>query len=108
MNTTTPTPEETRLAEEIVGVLQPAVLRACSDARGVIRYAVRSANLKLRTVVLSRAALRRLITDPASAVKIDYLKRDLLRSASHRSEYRYPRTGGTRQKTEVLPKAVGC
>ncbi len=108
MNTATRNQEETRLAEEIVSVLQPAALRACSSARDVIRYAVRSTILKLRSVVLSRAALRRLLQDRAGAVKIDYLKRDLLRSATQRIEYRYPRTGGARAKTETLTtKAAG-
>jgi hypothetical protein len=108
MNTTPRDLDETRLAEDIVSVLEPAALRACSDARDVVRYAVRSAILKLRSVILSRVALRRLIDDPARSVKIDYLKRDLLRSATHRVEYRYPRTSGVRAKTETaMRKAAG-
>ncbi len=108
MNTTTRNLAETRLAEEIVSVLEPAALRACSDEREVIRYAVRSATLKLRSVVLSRRALRHLINDPQGAVKIEYLKRDLLRSASHRLEYFYPRPSVARVKREMArSKAVG-
>ena len=83
--------DETKLAEEIVSVLQPAALRACTSDRDVIRYAVRGKLLKLRSIILDRDALRRLLKDAAAAVKIEYLKRDLLRSAGLRSEYRYPR-----------------
>ena len=77
--------DETKLAEEIVSVLEPSALRACSPERDVIRYAVRSGALKLRTIVFSRAALRRLLSDAAALVKIDYLKRDLLRTADQRA-----------------------
>jgi hypothetical protein len=83
--------DETKLAEEIVSVLQPAALRACTSDRDVIRYAVRGNLVKLRSIILDRDALRRLLKDAAAAIKIEYLKRDLLRSAGLRSEYRYPR-----------------
>jgi hypothetical protein len=46
---------------------------------------------KLRLVVFSRRALRKLASDPAREVKLDYLRRDLLRAAGTRAEYRYPR-----------------
>ena len=83
--------DETKLADEIVGVLDPAVVRDCSEVRDAIRYAVRGKSLKLRSILLRRDALRRLLTDPARSVKIEYLKRDLLRAALHRLEFRYPR-----------------
>jgi hypothetical protein len=79
-----------KLADEIIGVLDPAVVRACSEDRDAIRYAVRGKSLKLRTILLRRDALRRLLTDPARSVKVEYLKRDLLRAAFHRTEFRYP------------------
>lgn len=85
------TMDETTLAQEIVSVLEPSALRACSADRNVVRYAVRSGTLKLRTIIFDRAALRRLLHDAAGLVKIEYLKRDLLRVAEHRTEYRYPR-----------------
>ena len=91
MTTTIKRMDETKLAAEIVGVLDPAVVRACSEVRDAIRYAVRGKSLKLRTILLGRSALRRLLTDPARDVKIEYLKRDLLRSARQRIEFRYPR-----------------
>jgi hypothetical protein len=99
MGTTNQTMDECRLAEEIVSVLDPAVLRVCSQDRDVICYAVRSQMLKLQSVTLNRAALRRLLSDPSGAVKIDYLKRDLLRSAPHRGEFSYPR------RSAIAPKA---
>ena len=46
---------------------------------------------KLRRVVFSRLSLGRLAADHDREVKLDYLRRDLLRCAPHRAEYRYPR-----------------
>jgi hypothetical protein len=86
-----PKTDETRIAEQIVSVLGDGVARACSAARDSIRYAVRGEGLKLRTIVLRRASLRRLLDDPARDVKIEYLQRDLLTSAGRRAEFRYPR-----------------
>jgi len=93
--------DETKLAEEIVSVLEPSALRACSPERDVIRYAVRSGAMKLRTIIFSRAALRRLLHDAAGLIKVDYLKRDLLRIADARVEYRYPRPAVARVRKSV-------
>lgn len=82
--------DETRIAEEIVSVLPEGVVRALSTDRRSIRFAVRAEGLKLRTIVLNRASLRRLIDDPLRAVKMEYLQRDLLASVN-RAEFRYPR-----------------
>jgi hypothetical protein len=82
---------ETALAEEIVSVLTSAAQRVFSLGGEAIRYTVRGATIKLRSVVLDRNALRRLMRDPMGAVKVEYLKRDLLRCAAHSPEYRYPR-----------------
>jgi len=98
MKTTIKNQEETRLAAEIVSVLEPAALRACSDERDVIRYCVRANSLKLRTIILDRQALRRLLDSRDGAVKIEYLKRDLLRTATQRTEYRYPRPSVTNRR----------
>lgn len=83
--------DETRLAEEIVSVLPAGVARACSDDRGAIRFAVRGEGMKLRTIVLDRRSLRKLASDPAREVKVEYLQRDLIATAAQRSEFRYPR-----------------
>ena len=83
--------DESRIAEEIVGVLPAGVARACSPERDTIRYTVRSAGMKLKSIVLKRSSLRKLMEDPARDVKLEYLKRDLLDSASRRGEFRYPR-----------------
>lgn len=85
------TSDETKLAEEIIAVLDARAVRVCSDDRRTIRFAIRSAALKLRSIVLSRASLRRLLSDPLGRVKVEYLKRDLARSAAARAEYAYPR-----------------
>jgi len=84
--------DETRIADEIVRVLpEGSVVRVCSDDRDSVRYAVRDGSLKLRSIVLRRASLRKLLSDPARAVKVEYLGRELAEAATQRSEYRYPR-----------------
>lgn len=83
--------DENRIAEEIVSVLPSGVARACSPEKDSIRYAVRAARLRLRTIVFSRESLRRLLDDPAREVKVEYLQRELRESASRRTEFRYPR-----------------
>jgi hypothetical protein len=93
--------DETRLAEEIVQVLPEGAIRLCSADRDTIRYAVRSRELKLRTVVLGRQALRRLLFAADGVVKIEYLQRDLLRSAATRAEFAYPRP-------RVAPRTAGA
>lgn len=83
--------DEIRIAEEIVSVLPGLVARACSADREAIRYTVNGDGLKLRSVVLNRASLRRLLDDPTRDVKIEYLQRDLAGSAVRRAEFQYPR-----------------
>ena len=91
--------DETKLAEEIVGAVGQDAVRVCSDDRESLRFVVRSAGLKLRSIVLSRASLRRLILDPLAEVKIAYLKRDLRRAALQRVEYVYPRKSAVARAT---------
>ena len=83
--------DETKLAEEIVKAVGEEVVRVCSDDRESLRFAVRSVAMKLRSIVLNRASLRRLLLDPLGEVKIAYLKRDLRRAAAQRTEYVFPR-----------------
>lgn len=83
--------DETRIAEEIMSVFPEGIARACSPEKHNIRYSLRAEGMKLRTIVFSRASLRRLLDDPNRAVKVEYLQRDLLASATRRTEYRYPR-----------------
>jgi hypothetical protein len=90
MSTAIKTMDETRLAEEIVSVVDGRVVRVCSDDRENVRFAVRG-SMKLRSVVLGRAALRRLLHDRDGAIKIEYLQRDLIRSIDQRGEFVYPR-----------------
>ena len=86
------TAEETRLAQEIISVLPAgSVARVCSDDRDSIQFTVSNSGMRLRTVVFDRESLRRLHSDPTGAVKVEYLQRDLVRSAIHRAEFRYPR-----------------
>jgi hypothetical protein len=91
--------DETRIAEQIVSVLPAGVARELSTEKENVRYAVRDTRMKLRTIVMSRISLRRLIDDPARDVKIEYLQRDLMETAAQRTEFRYPRP-------HVMPKLV--
>lgn len=82
---------ENGIAEEIVSVLPAgSVVRVLSDDRESIRFAVRGAEMKLRSVVFSRASLRKLVDDPLLDVKLGYLQRDLVKAAEQKIEYRYP------------------
>jgi hypothetical protein len=84
--------QELNVAEEILSVLPSgSFMRVCSDDRDTLRFAVRADGLKLRQIVLCRKSLRRLIEDPQASVKIDYLRRDLSRSAKRREAFQYPR-----------------
>ena len=90
MSTAIKAMDDVKLAEEIVSVLDAQVVRVCSDDRENLRFAIRG-SMKLRSVVLGRPALRRLLHDRDGAVKIEYLQRDILRAAEVRGEYVYPR-----------------
>jgi hypothetical protein len=101
--------DETRMAEEIVKILPAGVAREFSAERDAIRYAVRADGMKLRTIVLKRASLRRLIDDPARDVKVEYLQRELMDAASHRAEFRYPRPlMHAVKKAFAMPRQVAC
>ncbi len=89
--------DENAIAEQIVSALPAGIARQFSAERDTIRYAVRGEGLKLRTIVLSRESLRRLAEDPLREIKVEYLQRDLTRSAAQSSEFRYPRP-------HVMPK----
>jgi hypothetical protein len=98
------TSDETRVAEEIVSVVGDAV-RLCADERDVVRFAVRRDGFALRTIVFTRAALRKLALDPIRAIKVEYLQRDILRSAN-RGEYRYPRRNRIAEALRMQRTAV--
>lgn len=97
--------DETKLAEQIVGAVGVEVVRVCSDDRETFRFAIRSAALKLRLIVLSRAALKRLLLDPIRDIKVEYLQRDLRRAARQRAEFVYPRKSAlVRLRNAVRPR----
>ena len=99
------TVEENRIAEEILSVLPAgSVARICSDDHDSVRFTVSSVFLKLNTVTLDRESLLRLHSDPARAIKIEYLQRDLLHSAVRRAEFRYPRISRMFRKTSRVSR----
>ncbi len=100
---------ETRLADEIVKVLpEGSWVRIAEEDSTSLRYAVNMNRLKLRSVVLSRASLRRLLADPARSVKVEYLQRDLLGSARRREEFRYPRVGRRVARRLKVTRSLGA
>src|ERR1043166_2043713 len=86
MSTAIKTMDETKLAEEIVSVLDARVVRGGSDDRENLHYAVRGGRRRR-----SACPLRPLLHDRGGAVKIESLQRDLLRYAGERGEYVFPR-----------------
>jgi hypothetical protein len=87
-----PPAEETEIARQIVSVLPTgSAARLCCDDAEAVRFVVTGDGLKLRSIVLNRESLRRLTSDPARDIKIEYLQRDLAGSAGRRAEFRYPR-----------------
>ena len=100
--------DESKLAQEIISVLpEGSIARLVSEDRDTIRFAVQSAVMKLRTIILNRQSLRRLCSDAARAVKVEYLQRDLLRSAHRRAEFRYPRLSRVMASMQRRKLAVG-
>ncbi|MGK2858657.1 MAG: hypothetical protein ACSLFQ_15760 [Thermoanaerobaculia bacterium] len=82
----------TEVARQIIGVIPTEVEIRSEDAR-VIRYRVRRGfGWRLSTVVLDKLSLLRLANDPQRDIKIEYLRRELVDSATERREFRYPRT----------------
>ncbi|MEO8218991.1 MAG: hypothetical protein ABI718_18095 [Acidobacteriota bacterium] len=84
---------ETKVVCDILQLLKThgAEGKVVDDSDTISIALERRSGWKLTSVILSRKALQGLIEDPSGSVKIDYLKKDLIRSAVHRSEYRYPR-----------------
>lgn len=55
-----------------------------------VRYRITLSNWSLRTVVFFKKSLRRLAADAGRAVKIEYLRRDLLWATRSRRSFVYP------------------
>jgi hypothetical protein len=86
---TTETTQEMKVAEK---VLEPLEHEHWSEDDKFIRIRIRKGpGSRLASVIFSKLALRRLISDPNRDVKVEYLRRDIARQARWRREYRYPR-----------------
>lgn len=85
---------EYEVADELVRSIEPGVKAVSVQGDGeTIRIRLQGANgWKLDRLVFSREGLRRLDADPDRNIKVEYLRRDILRSGPTRREYRYPRT----------------
>jgi hypothetical protein len=83
------TTQEMKVAEK---VLEPLEHEHWSEDDKFIRIRIRKGpGSRLASVIFSKLALRRLISDPDRDVKVEYLRRDIARQARWRREYRYPR-----------------
>jgi hypothetical protein len=77
-------------------ILDPIVRQSGVDVivsgRDEIRFRIHKRfGWRLASVVLGRGALRKLLGDPQREVKVDFLRRELLRALTSRREFRYPR-----------------
>lgn len=89
---TSMTSSVTEMARLILGVI-PTQVEVQAEDRDVIRYRVRRGfGWKLSSIVFSKASLLKLAHDPKRDVKIEYLRRDIVNTATQRFEYRYPRS----------------
>ena len=96
--------DEMELVRELIApISSEGAAERVHESEDVISVSVRRmSGWKLRCIVFSREALQKLLSDPLRAVKVDYLKRDLLRSVSRREEFRYPRVGARLIKSRNL------
>lgn len=83
---------EQEIARAVLGGLPSGAARLVCDDGESLRYSVNAPGLKLSSVVFRKDSLRALQSDPVREVKVEYLARDLSRSARRRADYSYPRT----------------
>lgn len=83
----TETTLEMELAETL---LQPLLDQSWTEDAETIRFRIRKPGWKLSSIIFSKRALRKLVSDPHREVKLEYLRRDIARQAGSRREYRYP------------------
>lgn len=82
---------ETTLEMEVAeAVLEPLPQQTWTEDAETIRFRIRKPGWKLSSVIFSKRALRKLLSDPNREVKLEYLRRDIARLARSRREYRYP------------------
>jgi hypothetical protein len=83
---------EQELAQAVLSGLPVGAARLVCDDGESLQYTVNAPALKLTSVVFRKESLRALQNDPAREVKLEYLARDIARSARRRADYIYPRT----------------
>ena len=81
---------EQEIAREVLSALPTGAARLVCDDDESLRYSVNAPGLKLKSVVFRKESLRALQSDPAREVKLEYLARDIVRSARRRADYSYP------------------
>lgn len=78
------------MAARILVILHPTTIVADGDEAGTLRFRVVESGWKLATIVFAKDSLRNLARDPQREIKIQFLQRDLLRSATSRRTFTYP------------------
>jgi hypothetical protein len=83
---------EIEMAREVVAPIADGAQTDCvaQDEETIRVQLLGTPGWKLSSIVFSREGLRRLWDDPDREVKIEYLQKDIARTARTRSEYRYP------------------
>ena len=81
---------EARLADELIGSLAPESVEI-RDRGEAIEFRLRKRGWKLGQVLLSKFSLRKMAGERDGRVKLEYLRRDIERSAVTRRRYSFPR-----------------
>lgn len=80
---------EKKVAEKVLEPLEQE--QSWSEDEKTFRIRLKKApGWKLVSIVFSKRALRKLLSDPHRDIKLEYLRRDITRQARWRREYRYP------------------
>ena len=78
------------LAEELVDALAPEQMETREEKERIL-VRIRKRGWKLSRIVFSKASLRKLADDRHREIKLEYLGRDIERTAARRATYTYPR-----------------
>ena len=82
--------EEMAVAEQLLKRLAPETGELLCEDEAVIAFQLRKRGWRLSRLVLSRRSLRKLATDPLRLIKLDWLTRDIERTAPQKKAYVFP------------------
>ena len=84
------TSAEMAMAEQLLHRLAPEAGELLCEDEKVIAFQLRKRGWRLSRLVLSRASLRKLASDPLRLIKLDWLTHDIQRSAPQKKAYVFP------------------